>query len=161
MVGDILSEMRRGQISRLVIEYRGSDYPSEALSVDKCVLYGKKKEKMSSQAKKTLRQTKSSTGCSQTKRLRNVEAGENSPKRKGGKKIKAISSDICQGRRVRTLLKTAHKPGISDLVPTVYTTSRKSMTKAATPGPPLRGPAASHSPRKQQAEYSESWKQGH
>lgn len=44
MVWDILSETRRGQISRLVREYRGSGYPSSALSIDKYVLCGKKKK---------------------------------------------------------------------------------------------------------------------
>lgn len=45
---DILSEMRRGQVSRLV----SSGYPSLALPIDKYVLCGKKKKKkMSSLAK--------------------------------------------------------------------------------------------------------------
>lgn len=34
----------KGQISRLVREYRGSGYPSSALSIDKYVLSGKKKK---------------------------------------------------------------------------------------------------------------------
>lgn len=34
----------KGQISRLVREYRGSGYPSSALSIDKYVLCGKRKK---------------------------------------------------------------------------------------------------------------------
>lgn len=75
---DILSEMRRGQVSRLV----SSGYPSLALPIDKYVLCGKKKKekKMSSLAKEPKTNQILHRTLSDQK-AEECRAGKNSPKR--------------------------------------------------------------------------------
>lgn len=89
------------------------------------------------------------------------EGGRNPQRGREWEKIKAISSDICQGRRVTTLFKLPINQVKGTIgSDSVHTPKQHPTAKATTLVLPLKIAAAPQRPWKQQRECSDSCKEG-